>query len=251
MRYAPHFFERGSILPITLVASAFLGFMTLLGFLVLPVLTDPLADMRIEPNTGSAKTGDTFTIEIVVESSVPVNVFAGDLLFDSSILAVESIDYNTSIADLWAKLPWYSNGDGTLNFAGGTTRQGGFLGTGTLITVTFKTLREGGGSLVLKEPAIFRHDGLGTEAALEAPLDALVTVTSVTPTENIIARNSAGSSYTIVTEPPSTDLNGDGKQSIADVSIFMLNMRGDTARYDFNLDGAVTTKDLSILLNAK
>ena len=55
----------------------------------------------------------------------------------------------------------------------------------------------------------------------------------------------------IVKERPSTDLNGDGRQSISDISIFMINMAGDDPRYDFNLDGAVNTKDLSILLNAR
>jgi hypothetical protein len=57
--------------------------------------------------------------------------------------------------------------------------------------------------------------------------------------------------YKIAKEIPSTDLNADGKQSIVDISIFMLNFIGKDARYDFNLDGKVDIKDLNILLSAK
>lgn len=54
--------------------------------------------------------------------------------------------------------------------------------------------------------------------------------------------------YEVLEKAPSTDLNNDGKQTIADISIFMLNIVGNNARYDFNLDGSVDLRDLTILL---
>jgi hypothetical protein len=48
-----------------------------------------------------------------------------------------------------------------------------------------------------------------------------------------------------------TDLNEDGKQTISDVSIFMINMVGDDPRFDFNRDGDVDAKDLSIMMSAQ
>ena len=250
MKRVKDFFERGTILPLALSASAIVGFFTVLGLLIIPTITEPAASMRIEPRSGVANVGDTFTVEVVVHSSIPVNVFGGEVLFDKDILHVESIDYNTSIADLWAELPWYSNGDGTLNFGGGTTRRGGFFGTDTLLTITFKTLQEGSGTLTVRDARVIKYDGLGNDAPLEEPVDAIFTVKNPGGAENILGKSDAGSSYHVVSDLPSTDLNNDGKQSITDVSIFMLKMAGNNTRYDFNGDGDVNTKDLSILLNA-
>lgn len=241
----------GNIVPLVLIASAVLGAAGILGIVSLPLSEAPIADMRIEPNGGTAVAGEEFTIQIVVSSSVPVNVFAGELLFDPSVLQVQSIDYNTSIADLWAELPWFSNGDGTLNFAGGTTRPGGFFGTDVLITVTFKTLTTGVGAIGLKDARILKHDGLGTDLPIEAPIDALFTVTEKVERDTIVAKSDIGISYTIIKAAPSTDLNDDGKQSIADMSIFMLHLASGDKRSDFNLDGSVNTKDLSILMGAE
>jgi len=246
------FFQQGTIVPSLLVASAFVGLLAIVGLVFSPITTKPVADMRIEPREPVSAVGETFTVDVVVESSVPVNAFGGELRFSHDILAVDSIDYNTSIANLWAEVPWYSNGDGTLNFAGGTYRQGGFQGTDMLIKVTFKTLREGEGTISVKNARIILYDGLGTDAELKKSLDALVTVGDTEIEEgNLLAQTDIGAVYTIVKKPPSTDLNGDGKQSVADISIFMLHVAGNDARFDFNLDGEVGLKDLNILLSAK
>lgn len=234
----------------SLLASALAGGLAVLSLLVLPFEAGVQADMRISPASKAVTPGEDFVVEIIVESSVPVNVFAGELTFDSNTLRVESIDYNTSIADLWAEEPWYSNGDGTLSFAGGTTRGGGFTGTDSLIKVTFNAHTEGVGSLAITDAQILQHDGLGSEAQLAKPIDALFTVEAMPERaqENLVARSVVPSAYAVVKTPPSTDLNGDGKQSIADVSILMINMGSKDPRFDFNLDGKVNLKDFNILL---
>lgn len=249
---------RGNTLPITMIASAFIGLATFIGLVVLPLSTSVLADMRIEPALKTVAAGETFEVSIVVESRVPVNVFAGELLFDTTTLEVESIDYNTSIADLWAEEPWYSNGEGTLTFIGGTTRQGGFTGTDELITITFKAKETGTGSLVISDATILRHDGLGSEATLAEPIDALFTVQqeatstiSSGSTTNLIQAVRMGSTYNVVTSLPSTDLNGDGRRSIADTSILLLNMGSKDPRFDLNGDGVVNLTDLNIILTTE
>ena len=243
------FFRKGIINPFTLLASATLGALTILGFLVVPSILTPVADMRIEPQHGVVKENDTFKVSIIVESATPVNVFAGELHFDPRILEVTGINYNTSIADLWAEEPWYSNGEGTLKFIGGTTMKGGFFGTGSLVTITYRTKQVGEGVLSIREATILQHDGLGTEAILEEPLDALFTIEA--REQNVLTTNNTAATYKVVEEPPSTDVNDDGKQTLADISIFMLNIVGNDERFDFNLDGEVDTKDLSILLDAE
>jgi hypothetical protein len=239
----------GTSIPLGLVATAFIGIITAIG---LVNTLGPTADIRIEPRERVVEVGSTFTIQVVVESSNPVNVFAGEVNFSQDVLDVVSIDYNTSIADLWTQEPWYSKGEGRLIFAGGTTKAGGFVGEGAIMSVTFKTLKVGEGKITTSNTRILQHDGLGTDSEIADPIDAIVQignigevdiVSNIEPKEPKI--------YKVVEQVPSTDLNGDGKQSIADISIFMLNIAGSDSKYDFNLDGKIDLKDLNIILSVR
>lgn len=208
--------------------------------------------MYIEPHTGVFLKDTSFTVRVVVSADVPVNVFKGELRFDFTKIKVASIDYNTSIANLWAETPWYENGDGTLNFIGGTTREGGFLGTGVLMTITFDTVEAGPARMHVHGARILAHDGLGSDVSLQEPLDALFTVD-----EHRIARETVAtptpppSEIAVVNELPQTDVNGDGEQTIADVSIFMVGMMSDNLAFDFTGDGEVNISDLSVLMSVE
>lgn len=252
MKSAKDFFRQGTIVPASLVATAIVGLIAVMSFIALPLGTDVVAQMRLEPTRKTLTIGETFTVEVIVEATKPVNVFAGKLLFDADTLHVESIDYNTSIANLWAEEPWYSNGDGTLNFIGGTTQSGGFTGSATLLTITFHTLSQGVGQLAISDASILQHDGLGTNAELAEPIDALFTIApeaTSTQETNLLNMSPVGSSYEIVATAPTPDLNGDGKQSFADTSILLMNMGSTDMRFDLNLDGAVNLGDFNILIS--
>lgn len=216
------------------------------------ILFMPQADMRLEPITGAITIGKTFTVDVIVESSIPVNVFHGDIVFNPEQLKIVSIDYNTSIADLWAERPWYSNGEGTMNFAGGTIKPGGFTGTGKLISLTFTTKQTGDTAITIANARILQHDGLGSDAILADPIDAVFSVNETSSTtKTVISKDPETRSFVIIPETMSTDLNGDGKQSIADTSIFMTDLVSQNLRSDFNLDGKVTIADMSILMQVK
>lgn len=237
--------QKGNI-PLVALAISAAGALSILGFLVVPVVMEPEADMYLETRTEVVPLGEKTIVTIYVKSSIPVNVFAGEVLFDPAILQVDSISYNTSIADLWAEKPWHSNGAGTINFGGGTTAKGGFLGKGILMTITFNAEREGATRLALRDPRILLHDGLGTDVDVAQPIDTIITVSS----ENKIARTVRDTPVTVFETRPSTDLNGDGRQTIVDVSIFLINGFRYNERFDFNLDSSVDLKDLSILMEA-
>ena len=242
---------RGMIPQAALLIGAFVAFISA-GIFAMPFATTPQADMHIEPGIGRIKIGDVFTVQLMVDAETPVNVFRGEIFFDPTVLQVDSIDYNTSIADLWAELPWYENGDGTLNFTGGTAQQGGFQGTGSLITITFRSIGAGVTALKLDGARILAHDGLGSDVALGKPIDAVFEVgQEVIDQQTVAAPASRTSVIAVSSEVPSTDLNGDGKQSIADMSIFMLHILSTDSRYDFNQDGKVNNVDLSILMSAQ
>ena len=251
MRFIPDFFEKGTTAPIVLTVAGLLGLLALLSMQASVFDTGLIVDMRTEPQQGLLTVGETFNVTIVVESSIPVNAFAGELLFNNDVLSIQSIDYNTSIADLWAERPWYSNGDGTLTFADGTTRPGGFCGTDTLITVTFLTKNTGAGQISINNARILQHDGFGTDTQLQEPIDTIFTVTEKNSSSDVLRKSSYGTAYVVTQKMKSPDLNNDGKQTIADISIFMMHLARGNVRSDFNGDGKVTTADLSIILNAQ
>lgn len=210
------------------------------------------ADMRLQPNSGTLVVDETLVVQVVVEAATPVNVFKGLLTFDPARLVIERIDYNTSIADLWAERPWYSNGAGTLNFIGGTTKPGGFTGTDTLITVTFRARQPGDAKITFADVRILKHDGLGSDANVATPIDSLFTVETVTPEDmTVLNKPTTIESVVVLPEAINTDLNGDGKLSFTDQSIFMVHLASQNPRSDFNKNGSVGIDDLSIMLNTE
>lgn len=242
---------RGCVPQGVLMAGVVVATLSFLGVALTPLVTTAPADMYIIPGRGTTQLNEMFVVEVMVSSRVPVNVFTGEVLFDPRIVRVESIDYNTSIADLWAELPWYENGEGSVNFSGGTTKQGGFVGTGSLIKITFRTIEKGTTVVRLDNTRILAHDGLGTDVALRTPLDAIFEVETQVTEATVAEPSVSTATLYVATPPPHTDVNGDGKQSLADVSMFIIHLFGDDARFDFNQDGYIDTKDLSILMGAK
>lgn len=234
-----------------LVAGILAAFAGIAGFATLPALVshEPI-DIFVSPEHGTYTEGDTFTIAVVVRSNEPINVFSGDMQFDPQIIEVDRIDYNTSIADLWAVEPWYQNGDGTLGFAGGTTASTGFTGEDTLLTITFRAISTGNAGLALQNARLLRHDGLGTEAHTDpTPIDTFFTIAPTELQKRTLAEHTdMAQTITVLDRARSLDLNGDGLDSIADMSIFMVHMSTQNSRSDFNQDGLVGMSDLSILL---
>jgi hypothetical protein len=229
-----------------LTAGVIAGILGVSGVFLTATVFQPEVSVSLEPSRGTILIGETFTVSLVVDSEVPTNVFKGVLQFDPNTLVVESIDYNTSIANLWAEAPWYSNGAGTINFIGGTTQNGGFVGTGTLITVTFKSTAVGEAKLHLSEVTIMKHDGIGNEVTLNKPIDALFAVSAESLSRHTLLQDEVdGPDIHVVRSTPHTDLNNDGTQTMADVSIFMSDFVTQNLRSDFSGDGQVDLDDVT------
>lgn len=242
--------QPGNVPALALAAGVIFSVISLFGVVVVPISTSMPAHMHLTPQNGSVAPDELFVVRIVVDSIVPVNVFGGELTWDSTVLSVESIDYNVSIADLWAERPWYENGAGTLNFSGGTTIPGGFVGNGELITITFRALKAGTADLKLQNIQILAHDGAGTAVPLEDVVNASYTVEAIPESmTNLVGADTTESTVHIIPAEVPTDLNSDGKRSLQDVSIFMTHLASGNVRSDFNADGIVSIKDLSILLD--
>lgn len=231
-----------------LLATIIAGIIGISGFLFGTTIISAPVVVTLEPTGGTRVVGETFVTTLKIKSTAPVNVFKGLLTFDPDKLTVQSIDYNTSIADLWAEEPWYSNGDGTINFTGGTTAHGGFTGEGTLITITFTAENPGEALVKMSDMRVLRHDGFGTEAPISAPIDAIFAVEEKQlAEETLFDAPLEGPRVFVVSEKPDRDLNDDGKQTMADISIFMTDLVSKNLRSDLNGDGTVNLEDLSIL----
>lgn len=220
------------------------------GWLMSSVITSSDARMYLEPANGTFIVDQPLEVTLKVESRIPTNVFQGNIKFDHTLLAVTDISYNTSIANLWAEEPWYSNGDGTLNFIGGTTNPGGFIGDGTLLTITFTPIKAGSARVIMDELHILQHDGLGTPAQTNQPIDAIFTVAKETGNSQVNHETNSQADVHIVENTNVTDLNKDGFTNIIDISIFMRLLVTQNKRADFNADGLVSMTDLSIILDA-
>lgn len=234
MNFNPLYLYAGLVMALTLIGNTLTG-----GF---------KAEMQIIPQAGWPVLNELVTVSVLVGATTPVNVFKGDITFDPTFLTVESIDYNNSLADLWALEPWYSNGDGTLNFAGGTTKTGGFTGKDTLLTITFKTKKVGDARVKLHDVEILKHDGLGTEAETGETIDTLFTVRNNLPEEANVKISNKKSDIYVMSDTKPIDLNGDNKQSLVDVSMFMADFLAQNPRSDFDKDGKVSLADFNVII---
>ena len=239
--------SRGNIIPATLTASAIMGFLATISFFMVAVSpVGTVAEVSLSPAAAVVNLGNTFTTSLELTANEPINAFTGQISFNPNTLRVEKIDYNVSIADLWAEEPWYKNGDGTIHFAGGTTQPGGFIGTGSILTITFTTINAGSANVSLNDVMVLRHDGLGSEAPLAAPIDGLFTIVSDAPR---VAQPQSETAVIVRDPNRRGDLNNDGTVSVTDVSIFFVHLAIGNEASDFNDDGRISTADLSILIS--
>ncbi len=246
--YTMHGYTRGSIIPATLIAGVLVAFLSGVSYLLVANdTTSPIASITLSPSAAVANIDGTFTVTVQIESQVPVNVFMGNVHFDGSKLVVDKIDYNTSIADLWAEEPWYKNGDGTINFAGGTTVSGGFVGKGDLLTITFRTIAAGDAAVWFVDAAILEHNGLGTAVDLGHLATGQYTVIA---NANTLGLSRSKSAITVRTNSLRGDVNDDGLVTIADVSQILLYLTTGNSAGDLNDDGRVSLTDVSIVMGA-
>jgi len=114
------------------------------------------------PGSRSFIIEDTFSVEVKVDTAgIPVNAAQATIYFPSDKLEVLNISKESSIFTLWPEEPEFSNSSGKISFSGGTPHPG-FLGTGNIITINFKSKKEGMANLALGEGRVLADDGKGT-----------------------------------------------------------------------------------------
>ena len=110
--------------------------------MLVPIACVSAADgsLSLVPENGTYAVGDTFVVEVVVDSGGrAVRAAEADLTFDSRSLAIDHLSTDGSLIGSWPTAPIFSNTDGTLQFSGWMNER--FTGSeGHILTVTFRAL---------------------------------------------------------------------------------------------------------------
>lgn len=163
------------------------------------------ADLSISPSTGSYTVGQTFTATIrAIPNGDSVNAVEATLSYNPAVLSVVSVSKTGSAFSLWTTEPTFSNSAGTIQFGGGSPTP--FTSSSNLLSVTFRTVAEGTGSIKFTEASVLAADGRGTDV-YKAATDGSFTVTAgtaptPTPTPTDTAEESDNEEAIIFGDPP-------------------------------------------------
>lgn len=130
---------------------------------LLPATAFAAGSLSLSPASGSYAVGKTFTVDVVADADQAYNSGSGVVTFPKDILSVSSVSKTSSAFSLWAVEPAFSNTDGKVNFEGGNASP--VTGKKTLITITFRALKEGKADVAIDSATLLAADGKGTDIA--------------------------------------------------------------------------------------
>lgn len=121
------------------------------------------ATMSLSPTNKTVNQGSEFSVAVQLQAPTAADRFNSadvTLSFPVAKLQVVSISKTGSVFSMWPEEPSYSNTDGTVRFAGGRTS--GFQGTGTAVTIRFRTAVMGDAAVTMTSGQVLANDGRGT-----------------------------------------------------------------------------------------
>lgn len=160
----------------------FLKIALLLLFFTCSVQTVFAADLVVTPTSGTYTSGQTFTVTVQVDpKGASVNAVEANMTFDKTVLSVVNVSKTGSVFSLWTTEPAFSNSAGTITFGGGSPTP--FSAKSTLMSITFRALTTGAGSVAFGTASALAADGRGTDV-LQGKVGGNYTVgaATVTPT---------------------------------------------------------------------
>ena len=199
--------------------------------------------------------GEVTQVDININAHIAVNALGITIKFPQDILEVVGFSKEKSFLDLWTEDTAIKEDTGEVHFSGGTTQKGGLIGTSTTLTLSIRAKKPGMAILSFEDPQVYASDGNGTLLPSRSrSVTFTISEPVAIPLDNTISAVSAGGGTTMSPQkalvPPSSDLNGDGKVDLIDMSIMVIHIIGSyDSRYDLNLDGTVGISDLSILIS--
>jgi hypothetical protein len=196
--------------------------------------------IRLQTDKTSVKAGDHFMLDVYAYASVPVNAIDVTLKFKEGTVDVVGIDKGQSVLTIWTQEPKVEKDKVVIS--GGTFRNG-FVGEHKIITLDLVAKQTGQSTFSASDVQLLAGDGKGTPvktAESDASSVSFYVYDEKSADPSKIAINV---SVGIV-----SDIDGDGKVSLKDVSSFMGAWANSSHIYDFNGDGKMTFGDFSIIL---
>lgn len=210
------------------------------------IVSDNRSFIHLDSSAQTVKAGDTFQIKVYVSASVPVNAVDIRLAFPSDQIQILGIDKGQSVITLWAQDPYVDTN--TVILQGGTFRRG-FVGDHLIATINAKAIQTGLAKFSTDQVTLLAGDGSGSkvQVAQSNADSATFYIANADGTPAASQNNPIGvqgaASVVII-----TDIDGDGKVTLADVSKFMAGWFSGGTIYDFNHDGHMTFADFAIIL---
>lgn len=230
----PHYSERQFktvryAFPLVVLTSLFLGLTAL--------VSNTNSYISIKTTPSEIQAGGEISIQVSAYAHTPVNAVDIVLDYSESQLEIKGIDTGTSVITLWAEDPHAEKGKIYLR---GGVFQKGFLGEHTIATIQARAKAAGIAQIRTENAQFVAGDGKGTEVHV-GNSDSDETRIYITERAGEIA----GKASVVLV----TDVDGDGKVDLKDISVFMAAWFTKGKVFDFNNDGRMTFSDFSILLS--
>lgn len=195
--------------------------------------------------------GETADIDVRINTRIPINALGVTIKYPEDTLQIIGVSKRDSFLDLWTEETSIKETLGEVHFSGGTYDSQGLMGTATVLTLSVRAKKTGTAELYFKEAEVFPHDGQG----MKLTNDVRTFVYRIA--EAVIGAPGSGSSSAMSAAspvssplPPTADFNNDGRVTISDVSILMVQMFSNyNARYDLDSDGRISLSDISIAIS--
>jgi hypothetical protein len=160
--------------------------MRLFAFAAVAIFLGPpallLAETRLyfDPLLTTLAPGESALVRVRLLTDECVNAGKVVVSYDPTIVRAVDFSRGSSIFTLWPEEPMLNESAGIVSFSGGLP--GGYCGriagdpvlTNTLGTIVFTAQKEGKTSLTFAEKAVYKSDGLGTEAEVVGDVAEIV-----------------------------------------------------------------------------
>jgi hypothetical protein len=204
------------------------------------VLSSQSSFIRLQPSQSMVMSGERFSIDIYASAHVPVNALDLKIDFSSDKVEVISVDKAQSVLTVWTQEPTITANNITL---GGGTFKKGFIGEHLVATIKVQARETGQTEFLISSAQLLAGDGKGTPVAVSGVGNDSKTSFYIYDQNEDPSVISAKLGLNI-----KADVDGDGRVSLKDVSIFMSAWHSKSTSYDFNSDGKMNFIDFSIIL---
>lgn len=221
----------------TMFSFSILGALLLLGASV--ITSKEASYIKLTADKSVVQAGDRIALDVYAFAHVPVNAVDITLRFEEDAVEVIGVDRGQSVLTIWTEDPIIESDKVILR--GGTFKKG-FVGEHKVATINLEAKQSGQSEFIAANVTLLAGDGRGTPVPISESNDSTL---SVMIYDEDVSPEDIGVDVAVSIL---TDIDGDGKVSLKDVSSFMGAWTSKNRLYDFNGDGKMSFRDFSIIL---